>query len=115
METKPQMRMMRLFCEAAVQLVGPCLFTRFSRTCTHPRQILTPTQYPNPQGCKRLRLPGIGCGTYTKKLPKARRQILELVFLGAIGVCEAKYSDLKISKRFPYDPDNPNTDLFQEV
>ena len=105
------------------------------------------------QRCKRLRLPGIGCGTYTKKLPKARRQILErqsagvgsggpicmcseevlsslplhkpchkldinvetVVFLGAIGVCEAKYSDLKISKRFPYDPDNPNTDLFQEV
>ena len=62
-----------------------------------------------------MRLPGIGCGTYTKKLPKARRQILELVFLGAIGVCEAKYRDLKISKRFPYDPDNPNTDLFHEV
>ena len=38
-----------------------------------------------------------------------------VVFLGAIGVCEAKYSDLKISKRFPYDPDNPNTDVFQEV
>merc|ERR1719174_2865298 len=66
-------------------------------------------------GCKTIRIPAIGAGQYTNALPNKRKRLVDIDFLKCLEQVQREYPGVQISRRFPFNPSDPATNLFQKI